>query len=420
MPAITYTLALATRPRSDGTHQLTLFVRRGRGNQKQFPVVLRNRRVYLTPDQWRRINQKHRNADKDRWQPRLTAYRDKVNEIIETLDVFTWRAFKSALHGTLADRVDLLHWLSRMSNKVEARSTREKYEQTVARVRMFCDCKELPLADVTPAWLDDYQDYFLSTYASPRTGDPLSLATVNMDLRNIRAAWNLAIREKAVKRDRYPFSDGGFSIRKAKPKDSYIMRRDVARLEAMDLEPRSVEAWARDMWVLTFYSSGSNLADVLRWTWDQVDGDFLTYQRHKTRNTSGKTVTLYLLPEIQAIVDRWGTRGGKYIFPDLKGTRTESERDIKVKNANKQINKYMARICERLDLPAMTLYWARRSYAVAMQDSGADIRATRDSMGHTSVTTTEGYIGAARREHIRQAAELLRRDEDAGRRASDG
>ena len=53
----------------------------------------------------------------------------------------------------------------------------------------------------------------------------------------------------------------------------------------------------------------------------------------------------------------------------------------------------MKKLAIELDLPTeMSFIWARHSYTTTVYKSGVNTKAISESLGHTSFSTTEGYI----------------------------
>ncbi len=50
------------------------------------------------------------------------------------------------------------------------------------------------------------------------------------------------------------------------------------------------------------------------------------------------------------------------------------------------------RICIANDLPPITTYWARHSYASLLKQSGQSVELIREMLGHSDIKTTESYL----------------------------
>ncbi len=63
-----------------------------------------------------------------------------------------------------------------------------------------------------------------------------------------------------------------------------------------------------------------------------------------------------------------------------------------INQKNKIVNKWLKRICEANELPAITTYWARHSYASLLKQSGHSVELIREMLGHSDIKTTESYL----------------------------
>ena len=58
----------------------------------------------------------------------------------------------------------------------------------------------------------------------------------------------------------------------------------------------------------------------------------------------------------------------------------------------KIVNKWLKKICTANDLPLITTYWARHSYASLLKQSGQSVELIREMLGHSDIKTTESYL----------------------------
>ena len=74
---------------------------------------------------------------------------------------------------------------------------------------------------------------------------------------------------------------------------------------------------------------------------------------------------------------------------------SEKEKRDAVKNASKRIGKYMKKIALELDLEKMPTYiYARHSFSTILKRAGVPIEMISEQLGHTSIKTTEAYLGS--------------------------
>ena len=74
-----------------------------------------------------------------------------------------------------------------------------------------------------------------------------------------------------------------------------------------------------------------------------------------------------VVPQMQAIIDRWGNPLGRnnFIFPVLDGTEDAMHQKLKTMYLTRAINKRMQEVGEQLGIGNISTYTARHSFATA-------------------------------------------------------
>ena len=202
------------------------------------------------------------------------------------LEVFGVEARKRA--QTLADVVRLF-----AATKLD--HTRAIYENTARKVESFDRAATL---DADEEWLGRFSSHCSAT---------MSVNGVAKELRNIRAVFNWA-RRKGMTRN-YPFLD--FRIRHEETVPNNFSADDIRRLRDYPCE-----TWQRqyvDFFMLSFYLAGINPVDLLRLRRCDLKDGHVSFVRTKTNKQGSqavRTITLPVLPEAQAIIDRYPSREG--------------------------------------------------------------------------------------------------------------
>ena len=147
-----------------------------------------------------------------------------------------------------------------------------------------------------------------------------------------------------------------------------------------------------------YLCSGINTIDMIQLKYsDIVDGE-IRFIRQKTSKTSAKRKMIHipLTNEIQRIIDKWGNYndGKSFIFPSLKGGETSEEIKSKSHDVFTRINKRMKEICQDLGISKITTYSARHSFATILSHEGVPISYISQQLGHTSIKTTQAYLGS--------------------------
>ena len=102
---------------------------------------------------------------------------------------------------------------------------------------------------------------------------------------------------------------------------------------------------------------------------------------------------------IWEIIEKWGnaTKGpNDLIFPFILGLPKASLKErARRKDINKKINTGLKSIGTALNLKfPLTTYVARHSYATIMIKNGIQLTTLKSQLGHSTINTTEKYIGS--------------------------
>ena len=98
------------------------------------------------------------------------------------------------------------------------------------------------------------------------------------------------------------------------------------------------------------------------------------------------------MPEIQEIIDKWGNKDSKYVFGYLHENMGSDDIMLVTKNLTRLMNKHLAIITKATELPKISTYSARHSYATNLLRGGAPIELISGQLGHSRITTTQTYL----------------------------
>jgi integrase len=267
---------------------------------------------------------------------------------------------------------------------------------------------------LTVKFLKLYEDWMLLWGKAPKSpsgaASPASMTTVGIYLRHVRAAFNEAIEQGIIEREAYPFHRSKYTVPASRNVKKALSKADIDKIKAYQSEPGSYEQRSQDLWLLSYYCYGANLSDICRLVWDRVDLEEgkLMFIRQKTARTKrhNQTPTLVILrPEVIEIIKRWGTSraSGQFVFPFINLKMNEAERKKCIAQVIKITNKWMGRIGRQLGIKEqVNTYAARHSFATAMVQSDANLAFVSKALGHSSIKTTENYIGSFDDEEARK------------------
>lgn len=140
-----------------------------------------------------------------------------------------------------------------------------------------------------------------------------------------------------------------------------------------------------------FYSSGIRLSELINLTVDRIDIDNCTIKvRGKGRKERIIPVGLIAIGAVSAYLEKRDKYFSERAIEYNNGVIFNGKNGKKLYPAllNRITNQYISRISE---LKKKSPHVLRHSFATHLLDHGADIRAVKDLLGHSSLSTTQIY-----------------------------
>ena len=334
------------------------------------------------------------NESFDRIKMNVDALIEKGDFSFQALSLRLGRAIGDTFNNVVRARIEELIADDRIGSA-------NSYRDSLKAIEAFAGNK-IQFSDITVEWLTRCEKFW-----DKRS---MSITTRGMYFRNVRAMMNVAKKMGVIKESQYPFGKGKFEI---KTEDGEKKSLDAEQLRAIYhyRSPNETVNKYKDIWIFMYLCNGINSIDMIQLKHsDIIDGE-IRFVRQKTARTSTKRKTIHIeiTPEIQDIIDKWGNpnEGDNYIFPFLKGG--ESQQEIKAKNHDvyTRINKRMREVCEALGLNRITTYAARHSFATILNRKGVPVSYISQQLGHTSIRTTQTYLGSFERDARVESAKIL-------------
>ena len=263
--------------------------------------------------------------------------------------------------------------------------------------------KDLRFSDITLDWLKKYEAHL--------TEEDKSITTIKFYIGCIRAIMNEGKSLKIISEGQYPFGKGKYEIKTGTGRK---MALTLSQIKAVLDYPllTDTEKQCRDLWYFSYLCNGLNFNDMLKLKYKDISGGEVHFIRQKTKRTTKqqKEILATLLPEMKAIIDRWGNPERKpdnHIFPFLSnGLDAKAEKRI-IQNVVRLTNKKMGKISKGLKFDLISTYTARHSYATVLKRSGANIAFISESLGHSDLRTTENYLASFEAEERAKNASKL-------------
>lgn len=197
-----------------------------------------------------------------------------------------------------------------------------------------------------------------------------SQTSINTFLAHLKAVINYCITEGWVKYDIHPFAKT--EIRTAKRRENIISPEDLCKIKNCNVSNKRYKL-THDMFMLSFYLAGANIADILR---IDFSNDFVSFERKKIQSRSqGKTtVTMPILPCAREIIDRYIGEDGK-----LKVFNKD------VNNVSSELNYCIKCICVQAGVKPnnVTFTSARKAFATIGTNLGISDNYLDYLMGHS-------------------------------------
>ena len=255
--------------------------------------------------------------------------------------------------------------------------TSETYAAAMKSFMAFREGKDISWDCVTPALVKSYE-LWLKTKG-------VSLNTISFYMRILRAVYNRAVNE-GLTADLHPFGQVYTGV--AKTAKRGISTADIARILHFDLSASPSRAFARDIFMFSFYTRGMSLIDIAKLKTDNIKNGVLTYQRSKT----GQRISVKWRKEMQAIVDRYHQQGSNRLLPIItQETDIRKQYDSTLHNINYNLKKIGEAV--GLSIP-LTMYVARHSWASAASQSNIPLHVINQCLGHDSEHTTQIYLSS--------------------------
>lgn len=218
-----------------------------------------------------------------------------------------------------------------------------------------------PLSGITPELILAYADHL--------RGKGLSRATVGTMLARTKLIVNHAVRSRMVRYDLHPFASCHIPAAPVREADLPLDELNRIRRFATDRKRLVV---ARDLFCLSFYLGGANLADIMAM---DFRGGAVEYVRAKTRNTSGgRVIRLAIHPRAREITDRWMGRGGKLDFGY----------SLTYQGFSRYVARSIALIAAELGIRSRVMFYsARKSFAQYASDLGIPDSVIDYCLGHS-------------------------------------
>ena len=251
-------------------------------------------------------------------------------------------------------------------------------------------------SDIDVSWLRKYEIWLRS--------EGIAENTIGIRFRTLRAMYNIAITEKFVSPEHYPFHIFKVSKLHEETAKRAIVKTDVSKITDYITNNRQLEL-SIDIFTFTYLMGGINFVDIALLTSKNIIDNRLIYNRKKT----GKLIKLPLHPKALDLISKYQNSESAFLFPILFDYHiTEQQRANRIHKVITKTNKRLKDLGNELKIPIdLTTYVARHSFATVLKRSGVATSIISESLGHSSEKVTQIYLDSFENSQIDEAMKNL-------------
>lgn len=378
--------------RKDGTYAVKLRITSQRIS-KYYPLG-----IYLTLEVWDKVNgEKSRNDFKD-YKIFFNRIELKAIGVIKSLPAFSFEAFEKAFNKQTDITKDVLTQFDDYIAELKRGNmygTADSYGNAKSSFKAFFTSKnrkKLNFGDITPDWLQEYEEWMLFKEKS--------ITTVGIYIRSLRKIINIAIEDGIFNKDFYPFGKrkyqipAGRNIKKALPLSEIQKIYEYSPIN--EAESKSV-----DLWLLSYLCNGANMKDLARLKFKNIGSNSLIFIREKTKRTTKhdiQPIIVSLIPKTKELLKKLSIvpkNENDFVLGIIEDKDSKDIQRDKIKQATKVANKHLKRIGLKLGFEAkLTHGVARHSWATVMKNLGASDEMVGEGLGHQNLSTTKNYLAS--------------------------
>lgn len=273
-------------------------------------------------------------------------------------------------------------------------------QQNADKVWAYTLHKDIDPADITPDLLERYEDKLRE--------EGFSDTWISICMRSIRAIYNrLAAKDNYLKM-KYPFSSKDYDELYKIPVSSgqkgetltidELVNFIKGKIDGEEI-PENPMYRAKMLFLFSFYGQGLNFKDIALLRNSNKKGENIEFERQKTIRTRRKPVivSIPITKELENILLEIGNPDKKktsFIFEVFNPAvnYTPKQIDTTVLQFVKTTNKWLRKYCELNELPTVTTYAARHTFA-SLAKSHLPLAQISAMLGHTKIETTQIYLG---------------------------
>ncbi len=336
----------------------------------------------------------------------------KAEEEASKLHPFDLEKFEKKMGAKAGASNDLIWYLADTIDTLRANNqygTASSYKSTIKALLLFVNHQrskqqeDISFHEVTPKWLERFERYM----AEERN---VSSATIGIYLRNVRTVFNAAIDRKDILPEIYPFGKKMYVIPNSRKVLKALSKEDLRILYTAHPATKE-QAKAKDFWFFSYSCNGMNIRDIAELKIGTISDDQIQYVRNKTKRTKKdnlKPITAHLTEYSKTIIEKYGDKQGKYLFPIFDQFDSEESKLSKCKIFTRFVNQHIKKLATQNGITKeISSYWARHSFATNAIQRGAPMEFVSEALNHKDMNTTKGYFAGFTSESKKEFADKL-------------
>lgn len=255
--------------------------------------------------------------------------------------------------------------------------TANNYEKTMRSFMNFIGNRPLTIKNMSKQLISEYNLYLVKR--------GLMRNSISFYMRNMRATYNKAAKQKIVKREEL-FTEVYTGIDKTRKRA--VDENVIKKMYKLKLEQGSVLAFARDIFIFSYCMRGMSFVDIAYLRKSDIDGKVVRYCRRKT----GQLLSVKIEESMRTIINRYNDESSIYVFPIIR-SEDKGESYKQYRSAINIYNRLLKELSDRIGISdGLSSYTARHSWATEARRHNIPISVISAGMGHSSELITQIYL----------------------------
>lgn len=330
---------------------------------------------------------------------------------------FSFGEFERKYLGADASKTFLAYFakhIDKLAKKGQAGTVRA-YSSAYSALNEFTGGRDIDPADLTVQKLQQFDEWLRTPRRKPTktnkkaTTTPLNDTSVSIYMRCLRSVYNEMAVDDDYLKVVYPFSQSKGDRKYKIPSGSggqkgvTLSKGEIDAFIAGEVDgdeiPENPMYRAKQLFLFSLFAQGVNFKDMALLKYANIEKETIVFERQKTIRTKDKPTTIRIpltAPLHDILIEQGNRNKGKsnFVFEvfDANTTYTPKQIDDTIRQWVKTTNKWLKRYCEFNEIPVVSTYSARHSFASLAKGLIPVVQISK-MLGHSKITTTQAYLG---------------------------